>query len=144
MYEYEYTLETTASPESIYQLYQDVHTWPTWDEGIESIEFSGPFAVGAKGKIKVVGQQPLDFRLTEVRPNRGFADETPLPDLGITVIFNHTLTLLEKGRTLILHQVKIIGPAAEELGPQIGPAITADLPEAVAKLAQLAQAVHHR
>src|SRR5258708_8895263 len=139
MYEYEYALETAASPEAIYRLYQDVPAWPTWDEGIEAIEFAGQFAVGAKGKIKVPGQDPLDFILTDVQPNRGFADETALPDVGITVIFNHILTPLADGQTRIVHQVKIIGPAAEQVGPELGPKITSDLPEAVAKLAQLAQ-----
>ncbi|HEX2620979.1 MAG TPA: SRPBCC family protein [Phototrophicaceae bacterium] len=138
MYEYEYALDTDASPEAIYRLYEDVPGWITWDEGIESIEFTEPFIAGSKGKLKVPGQPQLDFTITEVHPGRGFADETPLPAAGITVIFNHILTPLANGRTRIVHQVKIVGPAAETLGPQIGPGITSDLPEAVEKLAHLA------
>jgi hypothetical protein len=139
MYEYEHILETTASPEAIYQLLQDVPTWPTWDKGIERVELFGPFAAGTKGKIKLFDQEPLDFSITSVEPNRGFADETPIPGADISVVFNHILTPLEKGGTRITWQVKIVGPAAEEVGPQMGPMITADTPEAVANLAQLAQ-----
>ena len=144
MYEYEYNLDAAASPEAIYALLQDVRTWSTWDKGVERVELYGPFAAATKGKIKLFGQEPLDFRLTRVDPNRGFADETPIPDAGIAVIFNHILTPQPDGRTRITWQVKITGPAAEEVGPQMGPSITADTPEAVASLAQLAQSTSVR
>ena len=143
MYEYEYSLETIASAEAIYALYEDVNAWRRWDLGIEHIEMNGPFAVGSNGVMKVNGQPPLDFCLTRVEPNRGFTDETPLPHVGIVVIFSHQITPLDNNRTRITHQVKIVGPAAETVGPQIGPMITSDLPEAVAKLAEIALATEH-
>ena len=140
MYEYEYTLETPADSAAIYNLFQDVSTWPTWDKGIESVELFGQFVPGTSGKMKLFDQDPFDFTLTTVEPNRGFADETPIPGMGISVIFNHILTPLTDGGTRITWQIKIVGPAAEEVGPQMGPMITADTPEVVACLAQLAQA----
>lgn len=46
------TLETSASPESIWQLWQDVKNWNTWDHGIEYSTIDGPFTEGSKGTLK--------------------------------------------------------------------------------------------
>ena len=33
----EHTIQTSASPEVIWRLYEDVKSWPTWDHGVESV-----------------------------------------------------------------------------------------------------------
>lgn len=38
------------------------------------------------------------------------------------------------------YRLEITGPAADETGPQVGPAITADFPETIAALVRLAEA----
>ena len=42
----EHSVETTASPEAVWHIWQDVRNWNTWDHGIEFSESHGPFAEG--------------------------------------------------------------------------------------------------
>jgi len=47
---------------------------------------------------------------------------------------------LDGGGARITYRMEITGPAAETLGPQIGPEISADFPQVLAALAERAQA----
>jgi hypothetical protein len=136
MWTYEHSIETDASPESIWPLYAEVPSWPRWDQGLEWVTLNGPFAAGSTGSLKVPGQDPLPFKVLDVRPRVGFSDETYI--LGLAIRFDHSLELTARGKTLITHRVIISGAAAEELGPQLGPQITSDVPEAMESLARLA------
>jgi hypothetical protein len=136
MWTYEHSIETDASPESIWPLYSDVPGWPRWDQGLEWVTLSGSFAAGSTGSLKVPGQDPLPFKVLDVRPREGFSDETYIP--GLAIRFDHLLELTATGKTRITHRVIITGAAAEELGPQLGLQITSDVPEAVESLARLA------
>ena len=137
MWTYEHSIETDASPESIWPLYSDVPAWPRWDQGLEWVTLSGPFAAGSTGSLKVPGQDPLPFKVLDVRPREGFSDETYIP--GLAIRFDHSLEVTATGKTRITHRVIITGAAAEKLGPQLGPQITSDVPEAMESLARLAQ-----
>jgi hypothetical protein len=64
----------------------------------------------------------------------------PLAALGeITLRFSHTLEPLESGGTKVTHRLEITGPAAGSAGPELGPAITEDFPEAMDALLARAQ-----
>lgn len=54
------------------------------------------------------------------------------------VRFEHQLTPAEEGMRLT-HRVRIHGPAAEQVGPDLGPKITAGVPDTMASIATLAQ-----
>jgi hypothetical protein len=154
MWEYEHSIETTATPEALWARWTDVPTWPGWNADIEKIEIDGPFAVGAQITMTPRGSDPVLLRLTDVRTNDQFTDEAELD--GITVRTTHRLDRLPTtpdpdqpdadaptaptSRTRITYRTQITGPAVHELGPQIGPAITADFPDTMAALAQAAGA----
>jgi hypothetical protein len=123
-------VEADVSAESIWSLYEDVTTWPSWDAEAELITRDGPFAAGSTGTMKFRGQDPLDYRLTRVEPLREFVDETPVGDVLVRVA--HQLEPLDSGRLRITYDVEIDGP--EEQAQQIGPAITADFPATMASL----------
>ena len=127
---YTHTVEADVSAESIWSLYEDVTTWPSWDAEAELITRDGPFATGSTGTMKFRGQDPLDYRLTRVEPLREFVDETPVGDVLVRVA--HQLEPLDSGRLQITYDVEIDGP--EEQAQQIGPAITADFPATMASL----------
>jgi hypothetical protein len=144
MWSVEHSLDTSASPETIFDLYRDVDGWPRWDAGLERMELDGPFAVGTTGTMVVAGQPPLRMRLAWVEAGRGFEDETPIPDAGVVVHVRHALQPLEHGGTRITHTLVIDGPNADTVGPTIGPAITADFPHTMAALARLAETAPSR
>ncbi|GHC88045.1 SRPBCC family protein [Streptomyces flavofungini] len=137
MWDYEYSLETTASPEAVWALYADTTSWPKWDSGLESMQLDGPLAAGTTGTLVPKGQGTLPFTVSEATPHRSFTDETQLGEL--TLRFIHTLE--PSGNiTKVTHRVEIDGPAADHVGPEMGPKVTADIPDSVAKLVTLAAA----
>jgi hypothetical protein len=139
MWTYEHSAETSAALDAIFALFQNVSTWPQWNPGVESMVLDGPFAAGTTGTMKVPGQEPMRMRLVSVDPAHGFEDETPIPDAGIVVHVRHVLTPLESGGTRITYGMTIDGPAADAVGPQLGPEITNDFPAVVAALIAMAE-----
>jgi Polyketide cyclase / dehydrase and lipid transport len=132
---FQHAVETPASPQALWRLYSDVATWPTWDDAVERVTLDGPFEPGAVGTFKLSGQDPLEFRLLEVEPERGFMDETSIP--GGIVRFRHRIEAFDDGRVRLTHAVEIEAPAP--VAEQLGAKITAGVPETMIRLAELAQ-----
>jgi uncharacterized protein YndB with AHSA1/START domain len=137
MWAYEYGIETTAAPEAVWRLWTDVDGWDAWNADIEKVEINGRFAVGAEIVMTPAGQEPVRLRIAELRERELFVDEADLGDVLIRTA--HRLERLDGGRTRVIYRMEITGPAAEEIGPQVGPAITADFPETIAALVGLAE-----
>ncbi len=132
MYEWSHSVTTTASPEQVWPLYADVDRWLEWDSGLVSVTLEGDFVVGSRGVLGVEGQPPFEWELTEVIENALFTDVTDIPGVA-TLTFVHRIEPTATG-SLITHEVCIVGPAAAELGPNV----TADTPECMERLAELA------
>ena len=133
MWEYEHSVETTASPEQVWRRYADVERWGDWDTSVERVEAHGPFAPGTEISLTPEGQETVRMRLIDVRENEGFSDETEFA--GVTLRFVHRLVRLDSGGTRVTHRVEVTGPGAEE----IGSAVTSDTPDAMAGLVKLAE-----
>jgi hypothetical protein len=86
-------------------------------------------------------QGSLSFRLSWVGEGRGFEDETEIPGAEVTVRVRHSLEPLAAGGTRITYRATVEGPAADALGPEIGPGVTSDFPEVIAALAGRAEAL---
>ncbi|WP_371482473.1 SRPBCC family protein [Kitasatospora sp. NBC_00315] len=137
MWSHEYSAETSATPRAVWSVLRDLDGWTRWDTSMETVSLQGPFEVGSKVSMTPKGQDPIVSVITGVRENEYYADETEFG--GVTLGFSHTLTPLPDGGTLVVHRLEITGPEADALGPEVGPAITEDFPEAMAGL--LAHAV---
>ncbi|MFE2066615.1 SRPBCC family protein [Streptomyces sp. NPDC059467] len=137
MWEFEHAVEADVTPAQVWARYADVATWPEWDTGIVQVTLDGAFTTGTTGTMTPEGQDPLPFTITEAVPGEGFTDETVIPD-AVTLRFVHRLVALPEGGTRITHRLEIEGPAAAALGPELGPQITEDFPEAMAALAKAA------
>ena len=133
MWTHEQSIETSASPARVWQLFVDVARWKDWNAGIEKIEIHGPFAKGTTFTMQPPGQDAITSKLIDVRPNEGFTDETVVDDTR--VIVSHRLVTLPSGRTKIIYSTEITGPAADEFGPMV----TSDFPEVLAALKRLAE-----
>ena len=130
-----HSVEADVSVEAVWALYEDVTTWPSWDDQAERITRDGPFAPGTTGTMRFTGQDPLSYRLTKVEPLREFVDETPAGPLLVRV--SHRLEPLQPGRVRITHEAEVQGPADE--AREVGATITADFPETMAALVRLAK-----
>ncbi len=93
------------------------------------MRLQGPFQVGSQVTMKPKGQDPVASVIVEATENRVYADQTTLGE--VTLRFSHTLEPLEGGGTKVTHRLEITGPAADQVGPELGPAITEDFPEAM-------------
>jgi uncharacterized protein YndB with AHSA1/START domain len=139
MWEYEYAAETGADAGALWRLWSDVEGWPRWNGGIERIEIDGPFAVGTTFRMTPPGEpEPIEMRLAEVVPGERFTDVMDAGDFVVTTV--HRIEAVAGGGSRVVYRTEITGPAAEQLGPQLGPAITADFPDVVAALIQHAAA----
>jgi hypothetical protein len=134
----EHSIEAAASVDRVFDHFADVARWPDWNAGTEWATLDGPFAVGTTGLMKIPDAEPLAFRLIAVDPN-GFEDETPIPGADVVVRVRHTIEPAGAGRVRIVYRATIDGPAADVLGPEIGPQITADFPSVLAALAARAE-----
>ncbi|WP_181793940.1 polyketide cyclase [Streptomyces sp. WELS2] len=136
MWEYEHGIETSATPEAIWRLWADVENWGTWNAGIEKIEMNGPFAAGTQITMTPPGDDPVPLLIAEAVEGELFVDEARFDGLLLRTI--HRIDRIDQDRIRVVYRMEITGPGAAEAGPQIGPGITADWPETMASLAELA------
>ena len=131
------SIETAASPEAIWRLWSDVAGWPEWNADIERIEISGPFAAGSTISMTPIGQDPVELRVAEAVEPDLFVDEANLGDVVVRTI--HRVERLEGDRSRVTYRMEISGPAADSVGPELGPQISADFPQTLAALVQQAE-----
>jgi len=136
MWETEHSIETTASAENVWALWEDVAGWPAWNADLERAELSGPFAPGSTITMVSPGEDPIELRIAEaVEPER-FVDRA---DLGsIVVRTEHRAERVDAERIRVVYRMEITGPEADTMGPEIGPRISADFPEVLRSLVTLA------
>jgi hypothetical protein len=129
MWVHEHTAETAASPKAVWHVLRDLDRWGSWDTSLEWVRLRGPFQVGSEVVMKPNGQDPITSVIVEATENRVDADQTTLGE--VTLRFSHTLEPLASGGVKVTHRLEITGPAADLVGPELGPALTEDFPEAM-------------
>ena len=82
------------------------------------------------------GQEPVLLAVAEYREGELFVDQAEFA--GLVLRTTHQLERID-GRTRVTYRMEITGPAADEVGPQVGPGITADWPATMAALVSRAQ-----
>lgn len=137
MWEHEDSVETTVAPEQIWRLWSDVASWPRWNQDIEQIEIDGPFSAGSTITMKPVGQDPIELVVADATEPYEFVDEVRIADAVIRT--THRVMGLDDGRRRVVYRMEICGPRGDQVGAQLGPVITADFPQTLASLVELAQ-----
>ncbi|MEU3494523.1 SRPBCC family protein [Kitasatospora cineracea] len=132
MWQHEYTAETAAAPSAVWAVLSDLDHWTDWDTSMEAVALEGPFEVGGRVSMTPTGQEPIVSVITRIEADRAYADRTEFG--GAVLDFSHTLTALPAGGTRVVHRLEITGPEADRLGPELGPMITEDFPDAMAAL----------
>lgn len=121
-----HTIETKASPSQIWQVWQDVPNWNSWDHGIEYSTINGPFKTGTTGTLKPKGGPLVHTTLTQVEPLKQFVDESNL-FLG-KIIVSHFIS--EKGgKREVTHQIEMTGPLSFLYAILIGRTMKKNLPQ---------------
>jgi hypothetical protein len=78
----------------------------------------------------------VELTLAQVLPGQGFVDEAVFG--GIVLRTAHTVEAVGEG-SRITYRMEITGDGADQVGPEIGPGITADWPETMTALARRAE-----
>lgn len=133
MWTHQESIETSAAPERIWQLFRDVPGWKAWNPGIEAIALHGPFAQGATFMMQPPGSDPFTSTLLEVEENRGFTDVTEID--GTRVVVRHSIAPLAGGGSRVTYATEITGPQAADFGPMV----IGDFPEVLAGLKRVAE-----
>jgi hypothetical protein len=137
MWSYEHGVEADVTADAVWRAWADVERWGEWNADIERIAIDGPFATGATIEMTPRGEDPVLLRVAKARSGEGFVDVAEMGDVVVTTA--HLVEPSADGRVRIVYRTEITGPAAEEVGPQLGPAITGDFPETIAALVEFAR-----
>jgi hypothetical protein len=137
MWEYESAVETVAEPAAIWAVWADVARWPDWNAGVAKADIDGPFVPGTRFTMAAPGEEPMEMRLADVVPLERFTDVMQADDFVVTTV--HRLERLPAGGTRVVYRTEITGPGASVVGPELGPAITADFPDVLAALVRRAE-----
>lgn len=135
---YHVNVETEASPEQVWAMWQDVASWPSWDSELKWARLDGDFVAGTRGRMQPSGGPEVAFTLSRVELNRGFSDVARLPLARI--VFDHDYISPEKkgGCAEICHSVTITGWLAPLFGRVIGGSVKKHLRGAMEALSQRA------
>ena len=127
------SIVTTASPQALWRLFEEVAGWTRWNAGMARVALQDPFATGSSLAMQPPGTEAFASTLRDVRPNAGFVDETVIDDTRFLV--SHELQALPAGGTRVVYAIRVEGPEAATLGPLV----TAGFPEGLAALKALAE-----
>jgi hypothetical protein len=132
MWTTEHSIETSATPEAIWQLWSDVRTWKSWNADVERVDISGEFAAGSTIKMTPIADEPIELLITEASRPNVFVDQAEFPGLIIRTI--HRVGTAGGGRSRVTYRMEISGPDADSAGPDLGPQISGDFPDTLAAL----------
>lgn len=132
----EHRINVSASPETIFRIYQDVQNWHTWDPDTKQANLEGPFAVGSRGRLTPTRGNTVPMLLTQVVPGRCFTVESKIP--LFRMLFEHELIHGPEG-TEVVHRVTFSGLLSVVLGPMLSKQLNTGLPITLARLKALAE-----
>ena len=84
-----------------------------------------------------VGDEPVELRIAEAVEPELFVDEADLGEIVVRTI--HRVEQIDEERTRVTYRMEITGPAADTVGPQVGPEISGDFPQVLAALVERAE-----
>lgn len=132
----EHRIAIAASPSTVFQIYEDVQNWHTWDPDTKQAILEGPFRVGSRGRITPPKGMTVPMLLTQVEPGQCFTVESKIP--LFRMLFEHELIPLD-GETEVIHRVTFSGFLSIFLGPALCKQLNAGFPVTLQRLKALAE-----
>lgn len=134
----EHKIKTKVKPETIWNIWEDVENWNTWDHGLEYSSISGPFREGTPGVLRPKGGPEIKTVLGKIIKNELFIDEARLPLTKITM----THSLKKQGNeTIVANKVEMKGFFALPYAFLIGRSIKKNLPHEMAEMIKKAERI---
>lgn len=103
---------SSAAREAVWDVYTDVDLWPRWSDDIAWATLDGPYAAGARGRMKFRGLPASSWRVVAAEHPVSFVSEV---DFKVArLVFDHELRSHPEG-TVVWERVRFRGP----LGPLV-------------------------
>lgn len=108
---YSLTLTTNASKEVIWQLWEDVENWKSYDTVLKYsyLQDGALFEVGATGYVKARGAPKTKFELIHVDSGNSFVESLKLPFWN-TLELKRRVVVVGPGEVAFTHEVDFKGP----------------------------------
>jgi hypothetical protein len=132
-----HSIETKASREDVWNIWQDAKNWNTWDNVTEYCSIDG-ITQGATGTWKPKEGPALQMKVTRVEPLKEFVTEFKL--FLARVISYHYLTE-SSGKTVLTEQIEIKGPLAFLFAYHVGKGLKKSLPKEMEALIKKAESL---
>lgn len=133
LFEHSGTITSTAPAAAVWALWSDTTTWPDWDPSVEAVALDGPFEVGTTGTMTLAGPFDVPVSLEVVEPGTRYLDQLTMGELVIRI--DHVVVDRDHGCEVTV-STTITGPGADGIGPMV----TAEAPQAMARLVERAEA----
>ena len=138
----ERSVETSASPATVWRIWSNPASWQEWNPDVQSMTLNGPFATGTSGTMKTK-QGTRQVQLTSVVPGRSFQLETTVIPLT-RFAFECQVIAGPAGKTTISQGIRVGGPLGGLVGGMMGRQIADTFPALLQGLARKAEASEGR
>ncbi|HEV1997620.1 MAG TPA: SRPBCC family protein [Candidatus Dormibacteraeota bacterium] len=81
------SVETSASPQSVWRTWSDTSTWPSWNPDITYVKLEGDFASGTTGTMETKSGGKHNISLADVHQEREFTLISDVPMPATKVVF---------------------------------------------------------
>ena len=125
-----HSVEADVSPSFAWNWRTDVKNW---DDPPAHFQLDGPFASGSSGTTLLPGQEPLRWRIREVRPGRSFVIEVPLD--GAVLSFEWRFDTVADCRTRITQRIALSGDNAAAYASQVRAGFESTLADGMKRIA---------
>ncbi len=123
-----------ARPEHFFARWCDLDTHIEWSTCMEFLRLDEPFEVGARGELKSLAGDPAPFEVSEVVPDRVYADTTLLDGARLTV--RHEARPTAAGSSLLV-TAELDGPHEIDWAARLGDGVQRDIEADLASLITL-------
>src|SRR6266852_1889417 len=122
MAEYGTSVDTTASPDKVWQIWSDMSTWGDWNPNVSTMEWSGGFQSGTAGVMNTRAGQHDKMKLFDVVPGQGFSlDSSVVP---LTYFRFNCLIGSADRKTPVGQWVEVNGALGTIMGGMMGPEVS--------------------
>jgi hypothetical protein len=135
--EYGTSVETTASPDSVWRVWSDMSTWGDWNPNVSTMDWQGGFLSGSSGVMNTKAGQHHNMQLVDVQPGRGFGLLTKVVP-GTQFRFNCRIEPAG-AKTKISQTVEVGGPLGPVMGGMLGPQVSKEFGTLLSNLARKAE-----
>lgn len=132
------TRPTCANQDVMWELWANVPERVEWDKGLEYINVDGPFDEGTTGTVKVEGQGPIKYKITEVNPKNGYTDRFESL-LWTHTDWHHRIEPDDHGCYEVTWELKARGPLSIISLPVLKSIFGKEVPIAVDEFIELAE-----